>query len=372
MKRTFITFALILTTLAIDAQPARSYKRGVSENSFTYEAEINSLSPGVSWFYNWGITPNWQVQNVVGPGTEMEYVPMTWTANFNETNLRNYLTEHPGVKYLLGYNEPNFSSQANLTPEVAAQQWPIVEQIARDFNLKLVAPALNYSGQALSDGVVYQPEDWMDAFLAAYPEAHFDYLALHCYMNSASAQKSFVENFAKKYGKQVWLTEFCSWEGTVDSISQQHAMVQKVRDLELSPYVYRYAWFKARGSETAPYYRLLYIPKLSGGPEPGTLTNTGKIYTYMSSFDTTYYYTPDVVIPATNYVNNSDGVFLEVNNDSESDLPLQISNFDVYASADYLVEIPSEGKYTLQLRLSSRKFLFDPKIRLPASSWIVS
>ena len=84
----------------------------------------------------------------------------------------------------------------------------------------------------------------------------------------------------------------------------------------------------------------------------------------MSSFDTTYYYTPDVVIPATNYVNNSDGVYLEVNNDSESDLPLQISNFDVYASVDYLVEIPSEGKYTLQLRLSSRKFLFDPKIRL--------
>ncbi|MBO7610316.1 MAG: hypothetical protein J6S96_08975 [Muribaculaceae bacterium] len=365
MKRTFIILAILFTFLAAIAQPARSYKRGVSENQFAYGAEINSLLPGVSWFYNWGNTPNWQVQNFVGPGTEMEFVPMIWSANFNETNLRNYLTEHPGVKYLLGYNEPNFSSQANMTPDSAAQLWPIVEQIARDFNLKLVAPALNYSGQALADGNVYQPEQWMDAFLAAYPEAHFDYLALHCYMNSASAQKGFVENFAKKYGKQVWLTEFCSWEGDVDSIAQQRAMVQKVRDLELSPYVYRYAWFKARGYETAPYYRLLHIPKVSTGlPAPGTLTNTGKIYTYMSSFDTTYYYTPDMVIPATNFVNFSDGVYLEVSNDDESDLPLQISQFDVYASAEYLVEIPADGKYTLQLRLSSRKFLFDPKLRL--------
>ncbi len=365
MKRTFIALTLLMTALGMIAQPARSYKRGVSENQFIYEAEIHALTPGVSWFYNWGNTPNWQVQNVVGPGTQMEYIPMTWSANFNETNLRAYLTEHPGVKYLLGYNEPNFRSQANMTPDSAARLWPIVEQIARDFNLKLVAPALNYSGEALADGKVYQPEQWMDAFLAAYPEAHFDYLALHCYMNNANAQISYVENFAKKYGKQVWLTEFCSWEGTVDSIAQQRAMVQKVRDLELSPYVYRYAWFKARGYETAPYYRLLHIPKLSTGlPEPGTLTNAGKIYTYLSPFDTTYYYAPNEVIPATNFVNFSDNVMVEVSNDAESTLPLQISTFDVYASAEYLIEVPADGKYTLQLRLSSRKFLFDPKLRL--------
>lgn len=365
MKRIFIALTIISTALGIIAQPARSYKRGVSENQFIYEAEIHALTPGVGWFYNWGNTPNWQVQNVVGPGTQMEYIPMTWSANFNETNLRTYLTEHPGVKYLLGYNEPNFRSQANMTPDSAARLWPIVEQIARDFNLKLVAPALNYSGEALADGKVYQPEQWMDAFLAAYPEAHFDYLALHCYMNNANAQISYVENFAKKYGKQVWLTEFCSWEGTVDSIAQQRAMVQKVRDLELSPYVYRYAWFKARGTAAAPYYRLIYIPNIvTGLPEPGTLTNAGKIYTYLSPFDTTYYYAPGEVIPATNFVNFSDNVMVEVSNDAESTLPLQISTFDVYASAEYLIEVPADGKYTLQLRLSSRKFLFDPKLRL--------
>ena len=347
------------------AQPARSNKRGVSENAFTYEAEIHALSPGVSWFYNWGNTPNRQVAAVVGPGTEMEFVPMIWSANFNEQALRTYLTEHPGVQYLLGYNEPNFRAQANMTPDSAAQLWPIVEQLARDFNLQLVAPALNYSGEALADGKVYQPEEWMDAFLAAYPEAHFDYLALHCYMNDHKAQLSYVENFAKKYGKQVWLTEFCAWEGTVDSTYQKRQMVRKVQDLELSPYVYRYAWFKARGTAAAPYYRLIIPPNVRTGlPAPGTLSDAGIIYTYMSSFDTTYYYTPSEVIAAKDFVFSSDGVEVEVNTDAESPHKLQVGKFDVYGQLDYLVDIPAAGNYTLQLRVASRKFLFDPKIRV--------
>ncbi|MBR1803919.1 MAG: hypothetical protein IJ775_03315 [Muribaculaceae bacterium] len=365
MKKTFILMLASLAAVAAMAQPARSYKRGVSENAFTYEAEIHALSPGVSWFYNWGNVPNRQVQDVVGPDQEMEFIPMIWSANFNETNLRAYLSEHPGVKYLLGYNEPNFSSQANMTPDSAARLWPIVEQIARDYGLKLVAPALNYSGQELADGRVYQPEQWMDAFLAAYPEAHFDYLALHCYMNDYKAQIAYVENFAKKYGKQVWLTEFCAWEGTVDSTYQKKQMVLKLRDLELSPYVYRYAWFKARGSASAPYYRLIIPPSvLTGEPAPGTLSDTGILYTYLSPFDTTYYHPVGAEIAAGNCVNFSDGVEMEVNNDAESSQRIQISKFDVYASADYLVDIPADGKYTLQLRLASRKFLFDPKIRV--------
>ena len=365
MKKTFIFVVVSLLAVAAMAQPARSYKRGVSENGFTYEAEIHALSPGVSWFYNWANLPNRQVQDVVGPGQEMEFMPMIWSANFNEANLRAYLTEHPGVKYLLGYNEPNFRSQANMTPDSAARLWPIVEKIAADYGMKLVAPALNYSGEALADGKVYQPEQWMDAFLAAYPEAHFDYLALHCYMNDHKAQIAYVENFAKKYGKQVWLTEFCAWEGTVDSAYQQRQMVLKMRDLELSPYVYRYAWFKARGSAAAPYYRLIIPPNVrTGEPAPGTLSNTGILYTYLSSFDTTYYYPVGTVIPAKDCVNFSDGVEMELNSDTESGQRLQIGKFDVYAQADYLVEVPADGKYTLQLRLASRKFLFDPKIRV--------
>lgn len=364
MKKALPIILSLALGLTMAAQPARSTKRGVSENGFNHVEEIQSLSPGVGWFYNWGNLPNNQIADVVGPGTDMEFVPMIWSASFNEQNLRNYLTEHPGVKYLLGYNEPNFSSQANMTPDSAARLWPIVEQIARDFNLKLVAPALNYSGEALRDGRVYQPTDWMDAFLAAYPDAHFDYLALHCYMNSASAQLGYVENFAKRYGKQVWLTEFCSWEGNVDSVSQKRSMVQKVHTLEESPYVYRYAWFKAKGSATAPYFRLLINQNLlTHEPAWGTLSGTGKIYTYMSSYDTTYYWKTDAVIPAKDYISQV-SVMIQENTDAESSQILQISEFDIYARAGYNVEIPKTGNYTLDLRVSTRAFLETPQIRV--------
>ena len=365
MKKSFIILIVALAVFSVLAQPARSYKRGVSENGFSYEAEIRALEPGVCWFYNWGNTPNWQITNIVGPGNPMEFCPMIWSASFNETNLRAYLDAHPGVKYLLGYNEPNFRAQANMTPDSAARLWPIVEKIASDYNLQLVAPALNYTGETLADGKVYQPEQWMDAFLAAYPEAHFDYLALHCYMNDHKAQRSYVENFAKKYGKQVWLTEFCAWEGTVDSTYQKRSMVRKLQDLEQSPYVYRYSWFKAKGNASAPWYRLLINPNIRTGlPEPGTLSGAGIIYTYFSSFDTTYYYRPNERIAAKDFIDCAESVYVEENNDTESDLPLQISSFDVYSHASYLIDVPRNGDYTLQLRISSRKYLFDPKIRV--------
>jgi hypothetical protein len=42
-----------------------------------------------------------------------------------------------GSKYLLGFNEPNFKSQANLTPAQAASMWPNLEKIAADKGLEL-------------------------------------------------------------------------------------------------------------------------------------------------------------------------------------------------------------------------------------------
>ena len=79
----------------------------------------------------------------------MDYVPMTWNGGFDENKIRQYFTDHPGAKYLLGFNEPNFKAQANMTPKQAAEIWPRLEKIAEDFDLELVGPALNYSPDAL-------------------------------------------------------------------------------------------------------------------------------------------------------------------------------------------------------------------------------
>jgi hypothetical protein len=374
MKRLSLTLALALSLLAMVAQPARSAKRGVSENSFSNADELRALAPGVSWYYNWGVSASTSVSSVAGPESDklVEYVPMWWGGNSNETLLRQYLTDHPGVKYLLGFNEPNFRAQANMTPQQAAELWPKLEKIAEDFNLVLVAPALNYPDGAINDGHTYQPEQWMDAFLAAYPQAKFDYVALHCYMNSPAAQLAFVENFAKKYNKKVWLTEFCAWEGTVDSITQMNTMVEKIQDLEKSEWVARYAWFKARGGESAPFYRLLVTPGLRDNPKIyGNLTGAGKLYVHLSSFDKNYYHRVGDVILAKDYV---DCIGLQVmpSTDPDGIAPIQLHTFTLGSSASYQIDVPKAGDYTMLMRVTARAFIAAPKIEVKVDDEVVT
>lgn len=369
MKKFLILSIITLLVLPVVAQK-KSYKRGVGENNLSHVEEVDALAPGVSWYYNWGTNPARQVADSVRPGGKMEFIPMAWSGNFSEQAIRDSLEKYPGTKYLLGFNEPNFKSQANMTPTQAAEKWPILEGIARDYNLKLVAPALNFPDDTINDGIRYQPKEWLDQFISAYKsqnggrEPQLDFLALHCYMNSPTAQISFVKDFAKTYNKKVWLTEFCAWEGNVDSVSQRLTMVQKVQDLELDSMVYRYAWFKAKGTNSAPYYRLLINQNvITHLPPWGTLSDLGKIYVNMSSFDTTYYHAVNTVIPAKDYV-NSNGINLEVNTDTESSQVIQISTFDSNSWVEYLIDVPKADDYTFKFRLASEKFFFDPKIRV--------
>jgi hypothetical protein len=374
MKKTLL-FLFLSVSAAVFAQQ-KSDKRGISENNFTYEAEVNALAKGVSWYYNWGQTPSANVRNVVGPDKDVEFVPMIWNASLdadgNLTNvsaLVNYLEKNPGVKYLLGFNEPNFKAQANMLPADAAKAWRAVEALAEKYNLSLVAPALNYSGEALTDGRVYQPNDWMDAFIAAYKsqnggaEPRMDYVALHSYMNSPSAMMGYVENFAKRYNKKVWLTEFCSWEGQVDSLSQQMSLVQKLNLLEQSDYVFRYSWFKAKGSASSPFFRLLINPNIiTKQPAVGTLSDTGQLYVNLSGYDKNKYYQLGETILAKDYTfANTSG--LQINTDDAYMLStVVVSSFDLGAKLEYQVEVPDDGIYNLEIRLSGRKFLQLPKI----------
>lgn len=368
-KKIIIIALAALLVLPAFGQMKRSYKRGVGENSFTRPAEITSLAKGVTWTYNWGPNPANRVASQLHPGGEMEFVPQVWNGNFQEQAIRDSLAKYPGTKYLLGFNEPNFKAQANMTPTQAAEKWPVLEGIARDYGLKLISPALNYPDGPINDGNTYQPDEWLTQFIAAYKnlygkEPQIDYIALHCYMNSYTAMQGFVDNFAKKFGKKIWLTEFCSWEGTVDSLTQLNTMVQKVQALELDTLVDRYAWFKAKGSKTAPFYRLLETPNLMTKQPPyGTLTTMGLVYVNMSSFDTTYYHSEGTQIAAKDYV-NSQGISLERNTDAKSTVPIQIGTFDTGCWVEYLLDVPTAGDYIFTFRLASEKFLMDPKIRI--------
>lgn len=336
---------------------AKSFKRGVSENSFNLIEEIDAVKPGTSWFYSWGNTPSSNIRNYVD--ADFEFEPMCWNANYSADNIRAYCKEHPETKYLLGFNEPNFKNQANMTPEAAAAAWPQVQALAKELGLKLVGPAVNYS----PDGPENDPYTWYAKFVSLVGKDAFDYIAIHNYSGGVDGMRTMIDRFYGLYGKQIWLTEFCNWPGntTITPAMQITSMIAQVEYLEKSEKVFRYAWFKAKGSATSsPAYGLI-IPKNGAGPRE--LSEQGKVYVYMTDFDASRYHSMTEVVPAIEYI-NSQSLVLGSSADERNSSPIEITQFNAGAYADYQFDVPAAGAYTLTLRVSGmgEPTRFDPYI----------
>lgn len=375
---------LVIFVLAVSlSTPAQrlSDKRGLCWDEKAVkitDKAISAIAPGVLWIYNWG--PDVQGYDAFRSGSTLTFAPMAWNGAYDEARIRTYLKNHPGTRYLLGFNEPNFSAQSNMTPTAAAAAWPKLEQIAKEYGVKLVAPALNFSGEQVG-GRTWNPYEWLDAFLAARPDAVIDCLALHCYMNWASALNWFateyfykdlydptkkdvygkyphiVDYFAKHGKKPMMLTEFCAWEGNKDGYtssmeSQIDQMTQKLQYLETDTLVEGYAWFIAHGNAASMPYNAIYASKTAGSAD---LTDLGKVYVNMSSFDTSLYYHPSETIQAKDYVDasmNDIQVRLRPATDVVATGSELQTIFRQSAWATYQVEVPSDGDYTLTVRCS--------------------
>ncbi len=356
-KNIFLATAALALAAGTFSADAKSFKRGVGENSFNRVEEIDAIRPGSSWFYNWANTPSSNVTNV--PDADFEFVPMCWNANYNADNIRNYCKAHPETKYLLGFNEPNFKNQANMTPEVAAAAWPAVQALAKELGLQLVGPAVNYS----PDGEENNPYTWYAKFVNLVGKDAFDFIAIHNYSGGTSGMKEMIDKFYDLYGKQIWLTEFCNWPGTttITPASQIASMVAQLEYLEKSDHVYRYAWFKAKGSPTtSPAYALL-VPKNGAGERE--LSEQGKVYTYMTDFDASVYHSTTEMVPATEYI-NSQSLVLGSSYDAQNTKPIEITQFSAGAYADYQFDVAEAGAYTLTLRVSGmgEPTRFDPTV----------
>lgn len=353
--------AVACAVLTTDAA-AKSFKRGVSENAFNLQEEFDVLIPGVSWFYNWGNVPNANIADVPSAET-IEFIPMCWNANYNADGIREYCKAHPETKYLLGFNEPNFKAQANMTPETAAAAWPAVKALADELGLELVGPAVNYS----PDGPENDPFTWYANFVKLVGTDAFDYIALHCYSGGTGGMQDMIDRFYALYGKKIWLTEFSmGGDGGINVGSpeaQISSMVQQLEYLEKSDKVFRYSWFIAKGTTTRSPYIGLIVPKNGYGERE--LTEVGKVYVYMTDFDETVYHGVDDVVSATEYI-SSQSLVLGSNADSQNPGELEITQFNSGAYADYQFDIPSAGEYTLTLRVSGQgePTRFDPTIAI--------
>ena len=259
--------------LGTSGPTSKSPKRGIAYG-FDSPADLEVLSPGVSWWYNWSPSYNPAVADVYAE-YKMDWVPMTWNGN-NPDQIRAFLAEHPEVRYLLTYNEPNFSDQANMTPAFAASIWPIFEAIAEEFNVELVGPAVNYCGGCVvvdGEPIANDYIVWLDMFFEAYRmefgrEPRMDYTALHWYDFGLQEQ---VDRIIERYGKPVWVTEFALWrsEDWNTAEFEQNWLIEVVSFLEAHPMVHRYAWFTGRRPD---------FPRINLLGGDGELTPLGRAY----------------------------------------------------------------------------------------------
>lgn len=314
-----------------------SEKRGVAFN-FTRGDDLSLLCPYIAWDYNWGNDANseaaawFDVYNI-------DFCPMCWSGSYSADRIRQYVQAHPSTKYLLAFNEPNLTDQANMTPAQAAEHWAPVVALAKELNLKLVAPAMNYGTLAGYNN----PIKWLDEFFAQ-PGVSIDdvyALSLHCYMKSPSAVKGYIEMF-EKYNKPIWLTEFCAWDGGVGSVDvQMNYMCNVLNYLEQNPKVERYAWFipRYKTPNTEPYMQLL-----TNAPDI-QLTDLGKMYCQFSSFDKSVYLKANRYIYAGEYAATSDmNVIVRpcfdevVGNDG-----LAITSMNEGTRVDYQIAVPEDA-----------------------------
>jgi len=362
MKKTLITLALI-AALSAPFAGAKSAKRGVCHNDYRSVQGLELLEPGVTWYYSWGVVPN--LESDYAGYKDVEFVPMIWKSltDTSEKNLREWCKNHPETKYILGYNEPNFKTQSALTPAEAAAGWPRLKALADELGLKIVAPALNYS----PDAPYQDPLKWMDEFVALVGKDAFDFTAVHAYGGAGVTQK-IATDFHDRYGKPVWLTEFCYWPGENGNQSDQsqiNFMQSIVGWLESTPWIFRYAWFMAtadsQGKKTN--FHLLKENFDSSLDFTGyTLTRPGLYYVHLPG------YNPDFTLESGKFYSTNNCLtyesleWSEPEADTPGDAPLSITTFNPKGYVDYMFNAPETTEYVIGLNVSGfgEPERFDP------------
>jgi hypothetical protein len=236
--------------------PARvRSKKGVSTWDFSgVGAALTDVR--ATWYYNWAATPT------SGAGTSAEFVPMIWGSGSVKRSTLDKAAAGGGT--ILGFNEPDFSSQANLSVDDALTLWPQLVATGR----RLGSPAVA-TGGADANG-------WLDRFMAGARQRSLrvDFITLHWYGSDFSPAavgqlESYVKAVHARYGLPIWLTEFAlikfTSSGSVYPTSaQQVAFVQGATAMLNSlSYVERYAWFAlptSNGSDATGLYRNATTP----------------------------------------------------------------------------------------------------------------
>lgn len=201
------------------------------------EAKVISQDMGASWYYNWSSKPDLRVKS------DLTFVPMIWSGYPEGIN---WLGNPENRKYrtVLGYNEPDRSDQANMTPAVAAAN----QTYFSSSGLRIGSPAVS----TFPTG-----SGWFKEYAEQVNMDEIDFIAFHCYPGwtdgKAEAFLKDLDRVYETYHKPIWITELAiaRWDGDFLWFNgKDEGYNQKVREfmqnlikgLEEREYVERYAW----------------------------------------------------------------------------------------------------------------------------------
>lgn len=217
-----------------------SPKRGVASSRYLASDPVVLSRLGASWAYNWSSAPP---PRRGGP----RWVPMLWgpgsVTSAAIASLR-AAKRSRRARELLGFNEPDSSTQSSMTPTRAAALWPELERTG----LRLGSPAPAVPG----DG-------WLAHFMALAHRRHLrvDFIALHYYQdftnpNAVAELRRQLIALHNEYRKPIWITEI----GAMDIRGWHQPMLREPTEalatdymralfqmLDSLPFVERYAWF---------------------------------------------------------------------------------------------------------------------------------
>ncbi|MFO0552323.1 MAG: glycoside hydrolase family protein [Polyangiaceae bacterium] len=211
------------------ANSNKECKRGLASNI----APGAAFAPKIAWWYNWSLQGS-------GQGAGIEFVPMVW----GEGSVGQPIPATSG--FVLGFNEPNFHAQSNLTAAAAATLWPTLEADA--VGLEIVGPAMNFCGpEGECNGT--SPYQYLKDFFQACAGCRVDYLAIHWYNCDLPSLVDYIEPGGnlegfEQFGKPIWVTEM-SCNPSASVAEQQAYMEAAIPYLESKPEIFRYSWFSA-------------------------------------------------------------------------------------------------------------------------------
>lgn len=208
---------------------------------------------GVSWCYTWGAGHS----GITAPAG-VQFVPMIWgAASVTASNLATAEQDSGGA--LLGFNEPDLSSQSDMTPQQALALWP-----------QLMSTGLEPGSPSVAANAA-TPGGWLDQFMqgARGKGYRVDFITVHWYgsdFNSADATsqlEQYLQAIHTRYDLPIWLTEYAlinfSNGTSYPTTQQQSAFVtSSTTMLQSLSYVQRYSWFAFPA--TTPGQTGLYSP----------------------------------------------------------------------------------------------------------------